>query len=122
MSKLPLSPTVTQRAARWQWALETDDGTYIAGVAIVPDIDRRGWVAGFPGEALNSAVQMRPLLRLYRNLLEAGVYNELRAWITSDDIQSIRFAECFGLRYDCGPATSFSPTGRDMSLFLWSKK
>jgi hypothetical protein len=61
-------------------------------------------------------------LRLFKIFRDSGaVYDELRAWVASDDARAIRFAECFGFRLDCGPATGFSPTGRDMSLFLWRR-
>jgi len=119
--KQPHLISVIRSQARWQWALETDQGTYIAGVAIMPDIDRRGWFVGLPGAALKTGLQLRPLIKLQNRLKSAGVFTELRAWVLADDPQAITFAQRFGFRYDCGPATGFSPTGRDMSLFKWSR-
>ena len=110
--------TVIQMA-RWQWALETDAGEYIAGMAIVPDTTRRGWFCAFHGTALSNAVQLRPMIRMFNLLSQARVFDELRAWVLSDDAVAIRFAERFKFVYDCGPATGFSPTGADMTLYLW---
>lgn len=105
--------------ARWQWCLEGDDGTFIAAVSIIPDGERRGWLAGYPGAAIETGLELRPLLRLFRILCSAGVYDELRAWIVSDDTRSIRFASAFGFVYECGPALGLSPCGRDLDLYTW---
>jgi len=107
--------------AKWQWALETDSGGYIAGCAILPDGDRRGWFAGVPGTHLKSSVQLKPLIRLWRIFQTVDLYDEIRAWVMTDDDRAVMFAKRFGFVYDCGPATGFSPTGRDMSLFIWRK-
>lgn len=106
---------------KWQWALETDNGGYIAGCAVLPDGDRRGWFAGVPGVHLKSGVQLKPLIRLWKIFQTVDLYDEIRAWVMTDDAQAVMFAERFGFMLDCGPATGFSPSGRDMSLFIWRK-
>jgi len=105
--------------ARWQWSLEDDQGRYVAGAAIIPDGNRRGWFIGYPGKALVSAIQLRPMIRLFNILAAANIYDELRAWVAHDDARAIHFAKSFKFVYDCGPATGFSPSGRDLDLFLW---
>lgn len=112
---------ITQRQARWAWTLEGARGEFVASMAIVPDIGRRGWFVSYPGQGMTAA-QLRPLFRMFTIFRDSGaVYDELRAWVASDDPRAIRFAEWHGFAYDCGPATGFSPTGRDMSLFLWRR-
>ena len=72
--------------------------------------------------AVSSSAELRPLFRLYTIFRDSGaVYDELRAWVASDDARAIRFAEWHGFRLDCGPATGFSPTGRDLGLYLWRR-
>jgi len=107
--------------ASWQWCLERDDGSLVASAAIIPDSDGRGWFAGYPGAGLKSGLELRPLIKLYRILDQAQVFDELRAWVASEDRRAIHFAKAFGFVYDCGPATGFSPTGRDMDLMLWRR-
>lgn len=104
--------------AKWQWRTERADGSFVAAVAVFSDGHRRGWVAGFPGEGMK-AHELRGLMRLLHELKASGIYDELRAWIAADDQKSKVFAERMGFAYDCGPATALSPTGRDMSLYLW---
>lgn len=113
---------LTQRESKFSYCMTTDDGRLLAAIAIVPDGRRRAWLMGFPGRDLESALPLRPIIRRYRALLDAGAYDELRAWVASDDRRAIQFAESFGLAYDCGPATGFSPSGRDMNLYLWRHK
>lgn len=123
-SAAPYFHLTIEREAPWQWALEDDAGGYVAGAAIMPERHggcERGWVCAFPGERLRSGVQIRPLIRLFRMLCDAGVYDELRAWVDAHDARAIAFAEAFGMRYDCGPASGFSPAGRDLSLYLWRR-
>ena len=55
---------------------------------------------------------------MWRLLLATGRYREIRAWIDANDRVAQRFAEFHGFAYDCGPATRYSPDGRDMSLYL----
>lgn len=108
--------------SKWAWTLENDAGEFVASMAILQDGDRRGWFASYPGEALQSAAQLRPLFRMFVIFRDSGaVYDELRAWVASEDARAIRFAEWFGFKLDCGPATGLSPTGRDMSLYLWRR-
>lgn len=107
--------------AKWAWTLEDDHGQFVASMAIMPDIGRRGWFVSYPGANM-TASQLRPLFRMFTIFRDSGaVYDDLRAWVASDDLRAIRFAEWFGFSVDCGPATGFSPTGRDMSLFLWRR-
>lgn len=108
-----------QALAKWQWCLEADDGRFIASMAIVPDFSDRGWFVAYPGSAIKTGVELRPLFRVFNILAQAKVYGELRAWVAHNDARAIRFAKSFGFVYDCGPAAGFSPTGRDMDLFLW---
>ena len=105
--------------AKWQWCLEGDAGEFIAAMAIVPDVGRRGWLVSYPGKAITTGLELRPMLRLFLILGQMGVYDELRAWVCHDDARAIRFAKSFGFVYDCGPATGFSPSGRDMDLYIW---
>lgn len=77
---------------------------------------------GFPGPALVDGRQLMPVLRRFNVLIRAKAYDELRAWVASDDARAIQFAERFGLAYDCGPATSYSHTGRDLNLHLWRRQ
>lgn len=116
----PSLPEMVARQAKWAWTLEDDQGEFIASMAIMPDVGRRGWFVSYPGERARSAAELRPLFRLYTIFRDSGaVYDELRAWVACDDARAIRFAEWFGFRLDCGPATGLSPTGRDMGLYLW---
>lgn len=116
------SPQMVEATARWSWTLEDDQGEFVASMAIMPDGDRRGWFVSYPGARIRSATELRPLFRLYTIFRDSGaVYDELRAWVASEDRRAIRFAEWFGFRLDCGPATGLSPTGRDLSLFLWRR-
>lgn len=109
--------------ARWAWTLEDDQGEFVASMAIMPDVGRRGWFVSYPGARIRSAAELRPLFRLYTIFRDTGlVYDELRAWVATNDRRAIRFAEWFGFKYDCGPATGFSPTGRDMNLMLWRRE
>ena len=108
--------------AKWAWTLEDDEGEFVASMAIMPDVNRRGWFVSYPGARIRSSAELRPLFRLYTIFRDSGaVYDELRAWVASEDERAIRFAEWFGFRLDCGPATGFSPTGRDLSLYLWRR-
>lgn len=107
--------------AKWQWCLEADDGTFLASMAIVPDVDRRGWFVSYPGKAIASGQELRPMFKIFRILCQMDVYTELRAWVCHHDARAIRFAKSFGFVYDCGPATGFSPTGRDLDLYLWRR-
>lgn len=119
----PSLPELVASTAKWAWSLEDDRGEFLASVAIMPDVGRRGWLVAYPGEAVRSAAQLRPLFRLYTILRDDGdLYDELRAWVAPDDARAIRFAEWFGFRYDCGPASGFSPTGRDLSLYMWRRQ
>lgn len=104
--------------AKWQWRTEREDGSFVAAAAVFSDGQRRGWVAGFPGEGMK-AHELRGLMRYLRDLQASGLYDELRAWVCADDMKSRGFAERMGFAYDCGPATGLSPTGRDMCLYLW---
>ncbi|HBS50100.1 MAG TPA: hypothetical protein DEA05_08445 [Rhodobacteraceae bacterium] len=106
--------------AKWAWTLEDDEGEFVASMAIMPDVNRRGWFVSYPGERIRSSAELRPLFRLYTIFRDSGaVYDELRAWVASDDERAVRFASWFGFEFDCGPATRLSPTGRDLSLWLW---
>lgn len=108
--------------AKWQWCLERDDGEFLAAACIATEFGRRGWFAGFPGEAIRSAAELRPLFVVWDMLIDSGAaWDELRAWVRHGDQRSIRFAERFGFRYDCGPATGILQTGHDASLFLWRR-
>lgn len=116
----PLLAEVASESA-WAWTLEDDAGEFVASMAIVPDIGARGWFVSYPGEGITAA-QLRPLFRHFIAFRDhGGVYDTLRAWVASDDQRSIRFAEWFGFRFDCGPATGLSPSGRDMSLYVWRR-
>lgn len=115
----PYSMVLTQSEARWAWCLTEDDGRLIAAAGIVKDGPRRGWLMGFPGQALQRGHQITPLLKVFRILQKSGAFLELRAWIIASDPRAIQFAERFGLAYDCGPATAYSSGGRDMNLHLW---
>ena len=97
----------------------TDGGAYIAGFAVIPDGPGRGWFTGFPGLGLRSAISLRPMIRAFDIAKKAGTWHELRAWIDTNSAENKRFAEAFGFKFDCGPATGFSPDGRDMDLYLW---
>ena len=108
-------------SSKWQWSLETDSGGYMAGAAILPEQPRRGWFTAVIGVHLKSPAQIRPLIRLWDILQTYDLYDEIRAWVASDDVRAVKFAERFGFVYDAGPCTGFSPTGRDMSLFTWRK-
>jgi len=109
--------------ARWAWALEDDQGDFVASMAVIPDGERRGWFVSYPGARIRSSAELRPLFRLYTIFRDTGVvYDELRAWVASSDRRAIRFAEWFGFKYDCGPATGLSPTGRDMNLMIWRRE
>jgi len=118
----PFLPEMVATTAKWAWTLEDDHGEFVASMAIMPDVNRRGWFVSYPGAAIRSSAELRPLFRLFTIFRDSGaVYDELRAWVASDDERAIRFAEWFGFRLDCGPATGFSPTGRDLSLYLWRR-
>ena len=91
-------------------------------MAIVPDIGTRGWLVSYPGAAITTGLELRPMMRLFKILCDMRVYSELRAWVCHHDERAIRFAKAFGFVYDCGPATAFSPTGRDMDLYIWRQK
>ena len=106
--------------ARWQWAL-VDGPRYLAGMAIVSDGPRRGWFVSYPTDAMDAST-LRPMFRLFNALKEVGPFDELRAWVASDDARAKRFAEWFGFAYDCGPAHGLSPTGADMTLYLWRRQ
>jgi hypothetical protein len=101
--------------------LESDQGEFIAAMAIVPDYPRRGWLVAYPGAAIKSGLELRPMLKIFNILGRMNVYDELRAWVCHEDARAIRFAKAFGFVYDCGPATGFSPTGRNMDLYTWRK-
>jgi len=119
----PYLPEMVATTAKWAWALEDDNGEFVASLAIVPDINRRGWFVSFPSERIRSSAELRPLFRLYTIFRDSGaVYDELRAWVCPDDPRAIRFAEWGGFKLDCGPATGFSPTGRDLSLYTWRRQ
>lgn len=110
-----------QESAKWAFTLEDDNGQFIASMAIMPDVNRNGWLVSYPGAAIGSGHELRPLLRLFKIFRDSGaVYDTLRAWVASDDQRAIKFAEAFGFVYDCGPATGLSPIGRDMNLYRWS--
>jgi hypothetical protein len=118
----PFLAEMVASSAKWAWTLENDRGEFVASMAIMPDVGRRGWFVSYPGAGIQSAAELRALFRLYTIFRDSGaVYDELRAWVVCDDARAIRFAEWFGFRLDCGPATAFSPTGRDMSLYLWRR-
>lgn len=118
----PSLPQIVATTAKWAWTLEDDQGEFVASMAIMPDIGRRGWFVSYPSANIKSAAQLRPLYKLFYIFRDtADLYDELRAWVVSDDRRAIRFAEWGGFRYDCGPATAFSPTGADMSLYLWRR-
>jgi hypothetical protein len=108
--------------AKWQWCLEGDRGELICAAAIIHDIGRKGWFVSYPGKALTSGLQLKPMIKLYRILIGCGIYDELRAWVCHQDDRAIRFAKSFGFVYDCGPAVGFSPTGRDMDLYTWRRQ
>jgi hypothetical protein len=110
---------IVMSEAKWQWCLEGDAGQFIAGMAIIPDLGAKGWLVSYPGAAITTGLELRPMLRIFKILGQMGVYSELRAWVCHDDPRAIRFAKAFGFVYDCGPATGLSPTGRDMDLFIW---
>ena len=119
----PYLPEMVSTTAKWAWTLEDDEGEFVASMAIMPDVNRRGWFVSYPGERIRSSAELRPLFRLYTIFRDSGaVYDELRAWVASDDERAIRFASWFGFEFDCGPATRLSPTGRDLSLWLWQRK
>jgi hypothetical protein len=105
-------------AARWQWCLEQDDGELIAAMMVVPDGPGRGWLAAYPGQSM-MGMDLRPMLRLWKIYQRYAPQQTIRAWVASEDNRAIKFARSFGFVYDCGPATGFSRTGRDMDLFLW---
>lgn len=118
MLKAPHLWTLAASSA-WQRSLEID-GQWIAGIAVLEElVEGRGWLAGFPTTDLTSAGQILPLIREFRALQASGHYRELRAWIYDGAQVEERFAQWCGLRLDCGPASGYSPTGRDMNLWLW---
>lgn len=109
------------RKAAWQWGLTIDD-EYICGAAIMPDVmPGRGWFVAYAGKALVSPFQIRPMFQLFRDLARLGPYDELRAWVLDGFEREERFARWFGFELDCGPASGFSPTGRDMNLWIWRR-
>lgn len=108
-----------EACAPWRWSFVDDAGRFVAAMAIVPDLGRCGWFVAYPGHRLRTAAQIRPMIREYLAMRASGVYTELRAWVASEDEQAQRFARWFGFRFDCGPATGLSPTGRDLDLYLW---
>lgn len=112
----------TQSAA-WQWAITIDED-WIAGVAVQPDAigPRRAWISAYASARLSSGFQIRPLIDRFEDLKRLGPYDEIRAWILDGEPREERFAQRFGLRLDCGPATGFSPTGRNMNLWRWSRQ
>lgn len=107
--------------AKWAWTLEDDQGQFVGSMAIVHDFGRRGYFCCYPTEGM-TASQLRPLFRMFTTFRDSGVvYDELRAWVASEDRRAKRFAEWFGFVYDCGPAAGLSPTGRDQDLYLWRR-
>ena len=91
-------------------------------MAVVDDpLPGRGWFVAYAGERLKSPFQIRPMFNLFADLKRLGPYDELRAWVLTGEAREERFARRFGFRLDCGPASGFSPTGRDMSLWLWRR-
>ncbi|AGH16031.1 hypothetical protein DVVG_00045 [Dunaliella viridis virus SI2] len=92
-------------------------------MAVVPDlIPSRAWFVAYRSKALRSPFQIRPMFDLFRDLARLGPYDELRAFILTDEPMHERFASWFGFRLDCGPATGYSATGRDMNLWLWRRQ
>lgn len=88
----------------------------------MPDmVPGRGWFVAYAGIGLSSFWQIRPMHALFRDLQRLGPYGELRAWVMAGDRREERFAYTFGFELDCGPATGFSATGRDMNLWLWRR-
>lgn len=106
----------------WQWAVEADDGTFLASLAVVNDGPGRGWLVFYAGAALTDGAQIAALRHVWWPLLASGAYQSLRAWIECDDRTAIEFASRCGFRYDCGPATAYSPFGTDMDLYLWRRE
>lgn len=108
-------------AASWAWTIESDEGEFLASAAVVDEAGE-GWVVAYPGAALVGIRQIMPLVRMFRTYQELGPHDTLRAWVAAEDERAIRFATWCGLLYECGPAIGFSPTGRDMSLFVWRRQ
>lgn len=109
----------------WQWSLETLDGKYIAGMCVVPNEydPRRGWFVGYPGKAISGAgFELRPLFKLHKMLIhEMDMFDDLFAYVLSDDPIANSFAKWFGFAYEAGPIREFSPARQDLNIYRWSK-
>jgi len=114
--------------APWSWSVEDRHGRFVAAAAIIPEPTNRAhrqgraraWFCGLPGEAMRSGLQLRPLISRFRHLAQAGVYDDIRAWLLRDPVDW-HFARHFGFAFDCGPAHGLSPTGRDLYLYRWRR-
>jgi hypothetical protein len=101
----------------------TIDDRWIFGWAVLEDpVPGRGWFVAYAGEGLSSPFQIRPMLSRFQDLARLGPFDELRAWIVAGAEREERFAKWFGFELDCGPASGYSPTGRDMNLWLWRRE
>ena len=114
---------VATQSATWQWGMTIDD-RWLAGMAVMPDMcgEGRGWFVSYRSSECDSAFLIRPMFQLLRDLCRLGPYHELRAWVAHGAAREERFASWFGFELDTGPASGFSPSGRDMNLWLWRRK
>lgn len=119
-SAVPYFLEATQ-SAPWQWGMTIDD-TFLAGMAVMPDpVPGRGWFVAYAGEILETPFQIRPMFDRFRDFARLGPFHTLHAWVLDGHRREERFAEWFGFSFDCGPATGFSPTGKDQNLWKWTR-
>ena len=85
----------------------------------------RGWVGLLAGTEMDEGPRVALGRMIHVSAAEmhrrCGA-DTLRSWINHEDARAKKFAEAFGLRYDCGPATGFGPDGEDYDLYLWRRE
>lgn len=109
------------RSATWQRGITIND-RWVFGCAIINEpVPGRGWFVAYAGKGLTDARPLRVLKPHFLDVLRLGPWDELRAWILVGEEREERFASRYGFRLDCGPATGFSASGRDMNLWLWRR-
>lgn len=87
-------------------------------------ITRRGWLSMLVGSAIDR-VPLRAwaprMLTYWRLLSSTWDYDEVRAWVPSEDARAKRFADRLGFKYDAGPCMGILPDGRDGDIHLWRR-
>lgn len=113
----------TMAAASWRCGFLREE-TFVCCAWTWLEAPGVGWVGLLAGLGMDEGPRVE-LGRLI-TVADAEMKRACRAdvlwtWVRHDDERAKKFAERFGLAYECGPACGFGPDGGDYDLHAWRR-